>query len=334
MGKKAIDILDEELREMQAPWLVKVMTGEYKEIPPYSDDNPIVCDENSLLNFVVWGDPQISSLSYLRSARVFRAHTDIKASKTVFDALVLVGDITEYGKGEEYKMMAQFMRMMQNKVDRFFAVPGNHDIRIRNFKSQVKQFASFLSSVQNGIPNPEDRYWFSSEVKGYKFIMLGSDRNTFEGSYISDKQLNWLDNELKNSDKNKPVFVFNHQPLKKTNGLPMTFLGRGKWRGSVGWDSDKLRAVFEKYNNVIYITGHLHYCTSEYTYEDCGSFKAINAPTVGVINHGPYKRFTQGLIFSVFDDRIEVRSRVFGEGKYVPDEIANNKFVINIRKGE
>ncbi len=329
MGKKAIDTVDLELTEMQDKMLCVVVDG-YKEIPPYSDDDPIVANEGSKLNFVVWGDPQISSLSPLRSARVFRAHTDILSSKTVFDALVLVGDITEYGKRKEYKMMAQFMRRMQNKVDRFFAVPGNHDIRIRDFKSQVKQFASFMASVQNGVPNPEDRYWFSSEVKGYKFIMLGSDRNTFEGSYISGKQLNWLDSELKNSDKSKPVFVFNHQPLKNTNGLPKTFLGRGKWRGSVGWDSDKLRAVFEKYNNVIYITGHLHYCTSEYTYEDCGSFKAINAPTVGVINHGPFKRFTQGLIFSVFEDRIEVRSRIFGEGKYVPDNIKNSSFTIHI----
>lgn len=290
---------------------------------------------NSNLSFVVWGDPQISRLSPLRAARVHYAVEDIKGYDGKFDSLVLVGDLTEYGEKDEYRMLGELLKPVEDKFDTVFAVSGNHDVRLKEHKSQIKRFASFLSSVKNGVPNPTDRYWFSYDVKGYKFIMLGSDRNTFEGSFISDRQLKWLDNELGNSDKTKPVFIFNHQPLKKTNGLPKTFLGRGKWRGSVGWDSDKLRTVFEKYNNVIYITGHLHYCTSEYTYEDCGSFKAINAPTVGVINHGPFKRFTQGLIFNVFDDRVEVRSRVFGEGVYVPENIANSQFTINIQyKGE
>ena len=289
---------------------------------------------DALMSFVVWGDPQISRLSPLRAARVHYAVEDLKEYDGSFDALVLAGDLTEYGEKDEYEMLSYLLKPVSDKFGGIFAVSGNHDVRLKDHKSQIRRFASFLKSLPNGVANPDDRYWFSSDVKGYKFIMLGSDRNTFEGSYISDKQLKWLDNELKNADKSKPVFVFNHQPLKFTNGLPMTFLGRGKWRGSVGWDSDKLRAVFEKYNNVIYTTGHLHYCTSEYVYDDCGAFKAINAPTVGVINHGPFKRFTQGLIFNVFEDRIEVRSRVFGEGRYVPDDVPNNRFVINLPKGE
>jgi 3',5'-cyclic AMP phosphodiesterase CpdA len=286
------------------------------------------------LSFIVWGDPQISRLSPLRAARLHYAVEDIKESDADFDALVLAGDLTEYGETDEYEMLSHLLEPVADRFGSIFAVPGNHDIRLKDFKSQAKRFSSFLSGVKNGVANPKDRYWFSSDVNGYKFIMLGSDRSTFEGSYISDRQLKWLDNELKNADKGKPVFVFNHQPLKKTNGLPLTFLGKGKWRGSVGWDSDKLRAVFEKYNNVIYITGHLHYCTSEYTFEDCGAFKAINAPTVGVINHGPFKRFTQGLIFNVFEDRIEVRSRIFGEGVYTPNNIKNSQFTISIHKGE
>jgi len=286
------------------------------------------------LSFVVWGDPQISRLSPLRAARVHYAVEDLKEFDGSFDALVLVGDLTEYGEEDEYEMLSHLLSPVADKFGGIFAVSGNHDVRLKEHKSQIRRFAHFLKSVENGVPNPEDRYWFSYEVNGYKFIMLGSDSSTFEGTHLSDRQLKWLDNELKTSDKNKPVFIFNHQPLKFTNGLPVTFLGRGKWRGSVGWDSEKLRAVFEKYNNVVYITGHLHYCTSQYTFEDCGKFSAVNAPTVGVINHGPFKKFTQGLIFNVFEDRIEVRSRVFGEGIYTPDTIENSKFTINIRKGE
>ncbi len=282
------------------------------------------------LSFVVWGDPQISRLSPLRAARVNYAVEDVKDYEGLFDALVIVGDLTEYGRNDEYEMLSYLLSPICSKFKNIFAVPGNHDIRLRNYRSQVKKFSSFLSGLENAVPNPLDKYYFSKEVNGYKFIMMGSDRSSFEASYISRKQLDWLDSELSCSDPNKPVFVFNHQPLKRTNGLPKTFLGRGKWRGSVGWDSDKLRSVFEKYNNVVYITGHLHYCTSEYSYEDCGLFKAISAPTVGVINHGPFKKYTQGLIFNVYNDKIEVRSRVFGEKIFTPENIANHSFTINL----
>jgi len=284
----------------------------------------------SNLSFVVWGDPQISRLSALRAARVYYAVEDIKNFDGKFDALCLAGDLTEYGEKDEYEMLSSLLSPISDKFDNIFAVPGNHDIRLKNYKNQVKRFSGFLKGLKNGVANPEDRYYFSKVIKGCKFIMLGADASAFEGTYLGGKQLLWLDRELITADRKKPVFVFNHQPLKNTNGLPLTFLGKGKWRGSVGWESDKLRNIFKKYNNVIYITGHLHYCTSEYTYEDCGAFKAVNVPTVGVINHGPFKRFTQGLIFNVFDDRIEVRSRVFGEGIYASEDVKNSSFTIDI----
>jgi phosphodiesterase/alkaline phosphatase D-like protein len=161
--------------------------------------------------------------------------------------------------------------------------------------------------------------------------MLGADRSAFEASYLSERQLEWLKKELETEkDNNQPVFVFNHHPIKHTNGLPITFLGRGKWRGSVGNESDKLKSIFEKYNNVIYITGHLHYCTSQYTYEDCGAFKAVSLPTIGVINHGSFKSFTQGYVFEVFDRKIKARSRVFGDGKYTSSDISNSSFEIEL----
>ncbi|MBE6828269.1 MAG: metallophosphoesterase [Ruminococcaceae bacterium] len=300
--------------------------------PVYGTDAPLSPDSSAELNFIVWGDPQISAVSPLRSARVFNACKDIKNAIGKFDALVMAGDITEYGARCEYNMITYLLNPVADKLSHIFAVSGNHDVRLRNYKKQVRRFSEFLANIKNGVPNSEDKYFFSYMLNGYKFVFLGSDRSTFEAMYLSGAQLQWLDSELKNAPEGKPVFVFNHQPIKRTNGLPVTFLGRGKWRGSVGWESDRLRAVFEKYNNVIYITGHLHYCTSQYTYEDCGAFKAVNVPTVGVINHGSFKNFTQGLVFAVYKDEIRVLSRIFGEGRYSPEEISNSRFTIKLNK--
>ena len=298
---------------------------------PMPDKNEIIeSDENARLNFIAWGDPQISFISPLRSARVYSACRDIENAKGSFDFLALLGDVTEYGALSEYNMTAYLLNEVADKFTSIFAVSGNHDIRLRSYKKQLRKFNAFLSSVKNGVAGNDSHYYFSHEIKGYKLIFLGADRACFEGSYISKNQLDWLEEELNTADETKPVFVFNHQAFKNTNGLPMTWLGRGKWRGTVGWDNDKLRAVLEKRKNVIYITGHLHYGISEYTYEDLGNIKAVSVPTVGVLNHGPFDKLSQGIAFRVYDDKIECKSRVFGEGRYVEKSVDNASFTIEL----
>ena len=299
-------------------------------LPEYKGSEPLSADPDASLSFIVWADPQISALSPLRALRVSNACRDFENFDGQFDALVMAGDLAEYGAQCEYNMLSYLLDGVADRFKNIFAVSGNHDVRIRNYKKQAKVFADFLRGIENGRPNPDGRYYFSYDVGGYKFLLLGSDRNSFEGMYVSQSQLVFIEKELASVGDGKPVFVINHQPLKRTNGLPVTFLGRGKWRGSVGWESDKLRAVLEKHKNVIYITGHLHYCTSQYTYDDLGNIKAISAPTVGVINHGAFKSFTQGLVFNVYEDRINVKSRIFGEGIYADKTVPGSEFEITL----
>lgn len=299
-----------------------------KGIP--STEDLIKKDENATLTFAVWGDPQVSFISPLRSARVFSAVEDIKNGDTL-DALVLCGDITEYGAKCEYKMVKRLLDEASNNCEKIFAVPGNHDIRLRNYKKQVKRFTEFVNSLDFGEKDENDTYYYMRDLNGVRFIMMGSDASTFEAAYISDSQLKRLENDIKTAPKGKPVFVFNHQTLKRTNGLPKTFLGKGKWRGSVGLQSNKLKEILSKYPNVYFVTGHLHYCTSEYTFEDYGNFKALSVPTVGVINHGEFKNMTQGYIISVYDDKVVLRSRVFGEGRYTPKEVPNAYIEVSIK---
>lgn len=282
--------------------------------------SPIIKDENVKLTFAVWGDPQISCISPLRSARVYSAVKDIKNAENI-DALVLCGDITEYGAECEYKFVKRLLDGCG--VGRIFAVSGNHDVRLRNHKKQLKRFQNFVKSLEGGDTDFGDSYYYTRDLNGCRFIMMGTDRSTFEAAYISDAQLQRLKNDILSAPEGKPVFVFNHQTLKRTNGLPVTFLGKGKWRGSVGRESEKLKKVLSVRKNVFFITGHLHYCTSKYTYEDCGNFKALSVPTVGVVNHGDFKTMTQGYVISVYEDRVIMRSRIFGEGRYAPESVEN-----------
>ncbi len=308
--------------------LSKVIEG--GSIPMPDKEEILERDEGAPFSFIAWGDPQISCISPLRSARVYSACRDVENARGKFDALFLLGDVTEYGAKCEYDTAAYLINGVKDKFQKVFAVSGNHDIRLRSYKKQLRKFNGFLSSVNNGVRGSDTHYYFSSELCGYKLIFLGADRACFEGSYISGRQLEWLKNELETAPEGKPVFVFNHQALKNTNGLPMTWLGKGKWRGTVGWDNDRLRAVLEKRENVIFITGHLHYGISQYTYEDLGNIKAVSVPTVGVLNHGPFDRLSQGIVFSVYEDRITARARIFGEGRYVDKSVCNSSFTIEL----
>lgn len=279
------------------------------------------------LGFIALGDPQISFISPLRSARVYSACQDLKRINGNFDALVLLGDLAEYGMSAEYRVLASLINSVMASFDKFYSVSGNHDVRLRRYKKQILKFRSFLSLVDKSVLNPKEHYYFSDIINGYKFIFLGADKTCFEASYISEKQLKWLENELKSED-DKPVFVFNHQPLKNTNGLPDSWLGKGDRRGSVGNESDRLREVLNSRKNVFYITGHLHYGMSEYNFDDLGNIKAISVPTVGVLNHGEYDEPEQGLVFSVFEDKVVCKARLLGKGKYVPKEIKNSEFSV------
>lgn len=283
----------------------------------------IIKDKNAELTFAVWGDPQISCVSPLRSARVYSAVRDLNNADSM-DALVLCGDIVEYGAKCEYKFVKRLIDEAGEGTRRVFAVSGNHDVRLRRHKKQLKRFQSFVKSLDKGDIDSGDSYYYIRDLNGCRFIMMGTDRSTFEAAYISDTQLERLKNDILSAPEGKPVFVFNHQTLKRTNGLPVTFLGKGKWRGSVGRESEKLKKVLSLRKNVFFITGHLHYCTSEYTYEDCGNFKALSVPTVGVINHGNFKTMTQGYVISVYEDKVIMRSRIFGEGRYAPESVPNS----------
>lgn len=302
-------------------------SGEYKRP---SADEPIVVDENAKLTFVVWGDSQVSNYMFARECSFQTGLYDIGNIIGTLDALIICGDIAENGFRSEYIVTAKMLNAVKSKFRHFIAMPGNHDVRLRRYGRQLSRFTYFLESVDGGVV-PERNYRLSTKINGYTFIVMGTDSSTFEGAYISEEQLAWLDCELEKASRDKkPIFVFNHQTLKRTNGLPNTWLGKGKWRGSVGRQSDEIKEIFEKYENVFFITGHLHWGTNEHSFEDHGAYKALSAQTISAGNHGTYTPDAQGFLVSVFDDRVEIKARVFGEGRFVEDEIPCSSITVRL----
>lgn len=295
-----------------------------------SQDTPITVDETAQLSFVVWGDTQVSNYLFERAANLKASCDDLKNTQGELDALIIVGDIAENGMQSEYASITDLLNETSAAFKNFMAVEGNHDVRGKAYGVQLKRFTKFNNSVNNAVKMNGDRYYYSYEINGYKFISLGTESTVFEESDISEAQLKWLDEEIASTQgTGKPVFVLNHQPLQNTHGLPGTWNAPEFLKaGSVGKDSDKIKAIFEKYNNVIFISGHLHTGVGKYTYEDYGSFKSINVPSLCIDNADGLDGSTQGYVFTVYEDRLVARARVFGEGKYVDESVENAVFEI------
>ena len=305
--------------------LVMSLMASWGLIPTPCAESPITVDGSANLSFVVWGDTQVSNIVYKREANFKAACDDLKNTNGTLDALVIVGDIAENGMQSEYDTVADILNEAGGAYSSFLCTEGNHDVRSKAFSLQLKRFTSFNNSVENSVKMNGDKYYRSCEINGYKFIMLGTEKTVFEESEISEKQLEWLDSEIASTQgTNKPVFVLAHQPFQNTHGLPGTWNAPSVFKaGSIGKQNDKIKAIFEKYSNVIFITGHLHTGAGKYTYEDYGSFKSINVPSIGINNNDGFSGAGQGYVFSVYDNKLIARARSFTEGKYVDENIEN-----------
>lgn len=300
----------------------KLEQNKRTELQEYDSSCPIKKQEEDEFIFAIFADPQVSNYMFARETCFYQGCRDISNASEPIDALVIAGDITENGMKCEFRMVADLLNSISSKVNHFFLIPGNHDIRMRPYKKQLKSFRSFTAGIKNAYVPETKNYCHSYDFPLCRFIMMGSDKASFEGAYISESQLNWLDSEItKAENEGKPAFVFNHQALKNTNGLPDTWQTNDNYRGSIGNENEKVRAVFEKHSNVIFITGHLHCGFCKTSYEDYGSFKALTVPTIGAGNHGEYGPDVQGYIITVSKSKITIKGRLFGYGIYAPESI-------------
>ncbi|HHU84982.1 MAG TPA: hypothetical protein GXZ23_07450 [Clostridiales bacterium] len=300
------------LLSLWATWGIGVTT------PPSTED-PIVLDKTSELNFILWADPQIANYKLARAQNTDLACQDVVNSGNYYDAVVVAGDITENGLQAEYTCVGTYLQNIDTGV--YLMATGNHDIRLRAYSQASKRFIRFSNDLNEAgkAGLVIEQFNYSYEINGYKFIVMGSDKRRFEEAWFSDETLAWLDKEIASVD-GKPVFVINHQSLKDTHGLPDTWGSSDNVRGSVGDQSDILFDIMNKYENVMFVTGHLHTAFGDNLYEKKENVHLVNVPSLGIVcKDGFYNEAGTGFVVSVFDDKVIFKARDFAKGVYVPD---------------
>ncbi len=309
--------------------LLVLLVSLFYSVTPYVSpltDTPIQgCAANGAnATVIALADTQFSNYLTARFNPFDATCEDISNAGEGVDSLLVAGDIAENGLLCEYQYITD--KLANANVDSFMFAVGNHDVRLKlNYKKTVENFTSFCNNLNSLVGNDDfkiDALSYTYEVKGYKFIVLGTDKTEFEESYLSDGQLEWLDSELQQATASgKPAFVVCHQSLKDTHGLPDTWNSPIDAAGTIGDQSDELKAILNKYNNVFMISGHLHTGLGQYTYEKIDNFHSINLPSVTINNKdGDYNNTGTGFVIEIYDNHVLFRARDFAKGIYVPEQ--------------
>ena len=304
---------------------LKAINPKYDEIFSISSDEPIefLEGDNVRVSFASIADTHLVD-NEAATVNLNNFFTDLANSKNRFDAVLMAGDIAEYGRNKEYN---RFFRVFDNfKNDyKLFITMGNHDVRFtfgKNQKIIMNKVEEYLGIKTNG------KSFYSYDINGYTFIVIGTEKRVLEKAHITKEQIDFLDKELKRATKDgKPAFVMCHQAFAETHGLPEV------WKtGDMGEQNDDVRAVMEKYKNVFFINGHLHGGVFEKTFEvlnEENGVYSLSVPGYRKKNNFGYTDCGTGYYGEVYDDKVVFTARKFVEGKRVEAEYS--KFVLELK---
>jgi|GEM_PF-3818312 Predicted phosphohydrolases len=234
----------------------------------------------------------------------------LDANRNKCSAITVVGDMVENADNPSVQLdkikneYTTFKNILTaNTTIPSYYVLGNHDAKYENFQTVTDLLYNYT-----GMPVSKDKPYYDETINGYHFIFLSTDSENKDLAYISDNQISWLDSKLaEGASQDKPIFVFLHQPIGST--LPDSYLDSVS-RSDPAQD-EKLMKVLSKYPQTIMINGHIHNDITKlatvYNVKVCTMVRDGSAGK-GYTNDGTKP---QGLIFEVFDDRVEINGRDF-----------------------
>ncbi len=264
---------------------------------------------------------------------------DMEKAKEKLDVVAFVGDITDHGYYEQWDVFEDAVTKYDIAKNTMVVV-GNHDTWGPNreeFDNPVDGVKPTFIHYNKTISDRDiTEMYYSDVVNGYYFIALGSEAdNTW--AYISDTQLRWFENEMeKAAATGLPIFVFLHQPLNQTHGLPYNWekdKDDPPERGGVGDQSAQVETILKKYDNVFYVSGHIHggfknegsrigveYASVETIENDNGNpITLINLPSYMYPDfvHGGHIANGCGWVIEAYDGEVLLRARNFATGTWL-----------------
>jgi glucan-binding YG repeat protein len=255
--------------------------------------------------------------------KLIRALRDLNSSAPDYDAIAVVGDMTEYGIVEEYQAFNSIFQENKLRSAEEFMVMGNHEYFEKYYHKESTVSDEELQSRFASSLNVPGIY-YDKWINGYHFIALSGEKSAhtmlaessmpgdIDSAFISDTQYEWLEETLAlDADEDKPIFLFLHQPLENT------VYGSIRW--NAGLKDTRLIDLLRNYPQVILFSGHSHYILNhpKSIYQD--GFTMVNTSSISYTWYegGRIPDLSQGYVIEVFDDRVEFKAREFSSQTWI-----------------
>ena len=283
--------------------------------------------EECRLNFATISDIHMTEETARRDMLRFGLE-DMEEFSSSLDALVLSGDLTDHGEEPEWEMLKEAF-LPYTPAENIIMAQGNHDTWTEDDKYDLARTLFIKYNKEISGREIENEY-YSTKINGYTFIVLASETDR-TSAYMSDRQLEWLADEMeKASQDGLPIFVICHWPINQSHGLPTTW-GDDEPEpddGGIGDQSEQVEKILKAYENVFYITGHIHSGFVKESQKDVygytsveseGSFHSINLPQYMYLTLRGRIANGTGFVFEVYDNEVVLRARSFSAGVWYTD---------------
>ncbi len=148
--------------------------------------------------------------------------------------IVDTGDVTEAGRPEEYARFKQALAPLDAAGVKFYAVPGNHDVR-------------WSPDGKEGFVKAFGKLYQSFDYGGAHFVLLDSTVALEHWGHFDKAELDWLSRDLKRVRPETPTFLFLHH-----------FIGRDTPSVRMVDNEFDLNPILRGRNVVAIFTGHGH----------------------------------------------------------------------------
>lgn len=266
--------------------------------------------DNVRLCFAAASDTHITDSS-VRYTMLKQGLADMSYDTSAVDAVVFAGDLTDHGEKSQFDWL--FKAFEEScEVENIILATGNHDTWSDEGWDAGNSY--FIDGYNKLTGRSIQKPYYTTVVNGYTFITLASEGDHVYAT-ISQEQIDWFDTEMaRAAESGLPIFVVCHFPINGTNGQAQI------WdEGGMGEQSDAINSILLKYNNVFYISGHLHagftggLVGNDKGYasiESNGSLHYINLPCYMYLNTDAGNPLSgSGYVFEVYDDYVLLRSR-------------------------
>ena len=272
--------------------------------------------EMPIMSFQVLSDVHIDGSDDNNKSRqnLIDALEDISVLDPTSSAVMFPGDITDSGSEAQYESFYDIIEKY-NFTKSIIAL-GIHDVRWLCSSDDRNEPGANVPTCKYGTSPFKERYlkyntpymdgttdelYFDTWINDYHFITLNTEKDLKDNAYLSNEQLNWLKDVIKeDAHKDKPIFIQIHQTFTNTADHESLDL--------IGEQEEALKEILKDYPQSIIFTGHVHngidlakVYQEEYGY-------VVDVPAFKYQSYGD-SRAQIGYQVNVFEDRVEIRPR-------------------------